>query len=1028
MISIFLFSFLCRSVDISLKGEWKDSSLKDETIVFFEQNEPNLLSKVKSKLEKADDNKNSILDALSKTVSQPLYGLLNLSLSLRYYNPKASIKNPIDRQPSIHSWSVYEEEPIQNINVYKSIHYSVLRKLSDLANGKQKVSFLHKAISSLKDLTSNTELSTDTAAIQHQIRELPEKYFYSGINGRVIKPHYYDVLDALLEEYKNTKIFNFSKALLTKKGFKQPHYYNPQTVAMQKLEGHDFRRQYDNWKDEPNFNTEDYVQILRCKKQIVTMNIVFDLDSPESPALLRWAHETAQEHIPIYFNLLLNFDFENETAKHIAYSWHQSVDTLGVRNAVLFMIDGYKRGNFKKAYKATIPTLRWRKIPTLMKESSSMTTRIKNQLQYVKSLNIKDVGVSVNGEFIQERPIFQLLEKKVIESVFRLKEAVRTENINSSKYDEWFRDNAIELNDADLPIVITLNNYITLNGFSEKAILHVATIMSQNAENRKYSAFTINSESNSSESSILTDIDISKFTDEDLSLLKVNQKDTFTIVGPLVFKGKLTKKQVNFAERYIEYVFCTNNLETSLTKKEIALALLFRASNAIDGIERNSIREQLSTQLKIDSIVTHSPLKWELVIDPFAENAPEVIDMVKNVIDSGAASVELTPNVNHNEYRQVPNHFHRHFYSGFDSDTIHISSGEYQVKVSPYLTAYGNNNHEYFVSSVVSSSFLDKPGFRFTVNDMLFTSIVENGYFSPALPIGKYKMNGTNSKYYVIDSFVPHSKFYYSSIKSNEDLAVPEFTEKLNLVVTVHDPADMADVKALLYTVVKNTTSTVRLYIASKFTLNQINGVKTIFLPTYSPHFFPEPKVKEQVMSTWKFTHIDLYLENSERYLILSHKLIFNGDAGRFTRLRMNFAIVASPVMTENFFTQRGKPWMERKPLMERLSRPYHTSALIWVDMDRWTELHISDRFRSLFKLNIASNNKDHQIAEDLYNIMQLFGQFITLPEEVSYCNTRSPKNLARKALAVELCSSDAARLSGIKYEKVKQQALKEYN
>lgn len=1047
MILFNLFPIFLYAKSISIKGKWKDSSLKNEAIIFFEKNEPSLLDKVKSTLEEIDEDQSQILNSLSKIVDQPLFGLLNLSLSLRFYQPIASIRSPKKGHPLLHGWHLFEKQNINlNLADVQNVHFSMINSLDRYKKPIEKLEFLKNSSFSISSLIKSTK-NRIFAGTKQIINKYPHGYYYSAINGRIVKHHYFDILDGLLEEYRFTKLFSFSKALLYKNGYRKPHYFTNPYPYMQVLMPHNIDKLRSKWSEEPKITSKDYWDILKCKKHIATVDIIFDLRSPESPALLNWAKEHALNSSPLYFNITFNFDIHNETEKYIAYAWHQSVDTLGVRNAVIFMVDGFKRNNFKRAYKATLPTLSWKGLKGNMASGHKHTSRILSELNYCKEKKIT-VGAAINGEFIQERPIFPVIENKLFSYITRIKKVVQDGNkIDFSQILEWTANNSIQMETSTPPVDITYNNYISIHGFSNEVINSTATKIislanenSEGSDSLKYPVIVLN---NIKKKKSQYNADISEFTDEEIQLLKVNRNEVFTIVGPLVFQGViLTSKQLKFAQDYIDYVFLTRNLESDLSDKNILLSLFFRSTNALDGVWRQPIRNNLPDLLKVE-LSNGSPLTWQIVEDPFTFQGPLILDMATRVYNSGAANIIFYPNVNHDEYKSVIIPFSYRFHSAFDKDKIEFNSNLYFVRTSSYWSTLKKEKEngekiELTCTSVLTSSILNSKGKSVKISDSLVTSTNDIGFFSPILPIGKYNAEGISSKSYeseksfYVDSFVPHLRFYFHE---DEKFETVQSNSYLNIVLRPENDSITVnnDIKILLYTILNNTKeeTQIKLYISTPFPFDQIKSekVETIVIPSFLPHFYQMRLINtKQLVNNWKFILSDIYLPNNGRYLFLDTRMIFLGDASRFMRLDMSDdAVVAAPIMTDGWLRNRGKEWNSRKYLMMRYKRPYHASSLIWIDMSRWAGLHIGDRFRMILSTYIEANNHFEKIGEIIFNSIQLYAQFITLPEEIAFNSNRSPPRLAKKALSLELSSNEATRLAKIKYEKIKQAALHQF-
>lgn len=86
-----------------MNGNWSDSWPYYEAIEYFKYIYPRQVPKIEFLLSgKEKSTRNQILEALREHIPKNVHGLLELSLSFRYFQPKAAILNPRnERKPKI---------------------------------------------------------------------------------------------------------------------------------------------------------------------------------------------------------------------------------------------------------------------------------------------------------------------------------------------------------------------------------------------------------------------------------------------------------------------------------------------------------------------------------------------------------------------------------------------------------------------------------------------------------------------------------------------------------------------------------------------------------------------------------------------------------------------------------------------------------------------------------------------------------------------------------------------------------------
>jgi hypothetical protein len=354
---------------VFFRGNWPASTYKDEAVCFFEYLEPDRLPSVHALLSSVENSPGPILASLSPVIAQPLLGLLNLSLALRFFHPRSSARKSAPGFPYLRGWGLSLPSGSLSAQEIRVVHRTLVSYAAGLPTPRERLAALRAAAVDLPSAIGSFGQAQMHPGIVDALNRIPSGRRLSLAAGRRTDGCAMSVMDALIEEYRLRRHYNFTAQALDGEAWRPVYHWTAAPAGAPKLEGHDWATQYGSWPDSPPVANVDAWAYLRVKKPLVTITIFFTLKSPESPALLEWAEEMTFQNHPFHFYLVLVADMENETERHIAYSWIKSVDYLGCRNACLFMVDGFKNG-FKRAYSATLPEVSWR---NLVKELPNST-------------------------------------------------------------------------------------------------------------------------------------------------------------------------------------------------------------------------------------------------------------------------------------------------------------------------------------------------------------------------------------------------------------------------------------------------------------------------------------------------------------------------------------------------------------------------------------------------------------------------------------------------------------------------------
>lgn len=991
-----------------LLGNWSDSLLIDEARLFFEDAEPSYLSeaeKILNNLPKTATT-NEILQHFQGKLNKVTYGLLNLTLNFRYYQPRASILNPIpDKQPLLPGWAITRTNlSVKKYNEAPNMFYHKLNNISDF---KDKMAFIREMSHGIQSTINkyNLENFTQETPATTELKNISGYYSYCAINGRITKPEYYEILHSLIEEYKLKKNYYLSDYLLKDYSAREVHHFIEPHSRGSYLLSHDIDKARGSWPNDPNPDKEDSVSFFQSKREIVKIQIFFSINSPESPELIRWAHQAAMDHKNYHINLIMKADLTNQTEQRIAYAFWESMVSLGVRNTALFLIDAYKKHSFKRAYKATIPTTSWGKLKKLIKNKSGQTSNIIDAQKYIKEHEIPDIAVSINGEFIQDRPIFHFINQRVQEVANRLKKAYYNGDFSmNQRVIDFFRGNAINWKYTEIPIKIRTQNRLVIHNMNSTIVRNLIKKLANMAQVKKIPIVNIN--------------DTSLFTNEELLVLRLKPGEKATLVGALIYKEPLSERAIQYLEEYQIYVHLAG-FPTQYPAETILLVLLIRSSMEVVGITRKPIRH-FKPELYINSTVGSS-LHWEICMNPLSVEMREVSDMMERVAYLEIANISYIPQLPQST-KSVPYHYQYTYRSMIETPTC---NEKYSEILKPTLWNVVILPTKLLVSSIITYAYAPESQFV-RVGDQTKAPLKENGYFLYMIQPGKYQFFGTTEKEYFVDSFIPNERIFMSDQSS---IKVVDNDKNLNLLTFITDTSIIERMKVIMHTITANTTRNVKLWIVSDYIISPIPNLDCAILPCYFPHFIAKPSDRVTALKVWKFSHLEMFIPvEINRLLFFDQCVMFLCDISRFNKIDMEQSSIAMPVYATNKKKLKNKYYMDHSYMIVRMGRPYHTTNLAFINLDNWRKENGGCLFRRFLDSLVKGNYRGYIYDEYIINIMQLYTQILTLPEEVNYNTNNSPENLKTKALTYVITSNEVHQQMGVNYTILKKEALAKFN
>jgi hypothetical protein len=159
--------------------------------------------------------------------------------------------------------------------------------------------------------------------------------------------------------------------------------------------------------------------------------------------------------------------------------------------------------------------------------------------------------------------------------------------------------------------------------------------------------------------------------------------------------------------------------------------------------------------------------------------------------------------------------------------------------------------------------------------------------------------------------------------------------------------------------------------------------------------------------------------------LFIDQAGILRGDVAVFRKLDLEGAVAAAPVISLS--KDKGHYWNQYDYQAARFKRPFHSTAMVYIDVEKWRQTKAGDAYRHLYSAWRNYQLSYGQIDDDLFNLLQLNIQFVTLPENTAFCPKQSDRSLAEKAFSIMICDSDAVEILGKEYQELQHLASTKY-
>jgi len=995
---IFCFPVILLGVEVQLIGKWADTSPYEEVAAFFQVLHSDYWDKVKIVLRNHEKgSSNDILELLSSTIPEKVLDLLRISLLFRYFHPKAlsqSKKGIIDKKPHLRGWGIMIPKKKSTPSI-DNLASQILMNCFNLSDDESKVHFLKKISHNFAENHKQLMRFDINSTLFNQLESMPKTHHVS-INGRVSKSQMHDLVNSIILEYKTMVIcekLNISdRRWLYEHPVNDIYYFTPLLANGPIFEPHDIHKLRAGWPKELKPN-KDYLSFLKYHNNLVDVQVFLTFDDKKSLPLLEFAKEATLSHKPYRFHVFLVGDRNNHTQLLLMHTYHYLCDNIGTRNSIQFLIDYFKSMDFKSAYKKTHADAKWKDCKDHI-NNVAIAKKVNSSINYYFDKGLTEPSVSINGQFINEDPLFQYLPQYCLLEAKRIQKSMKNGFNGTTPFSDWIEKHSISLQTAFPPISINYKNMISIESYNIDEVLNALYTLHSNHSVFKELVFlfgyTICGSNYSSFEGIPPEIK---------SLFKIRSKIA-TIIGPFIFESQLTHSEVIFVLNIIKFSYSNEFQYTNLL--QLHYIYLWKASMSISHVKRTSIPD-LPNQFCIQN--HGSGIQVVVVTNPFSQVFWDPIELSSLFFNSTIIKFVICPSskvINKDssiQFQYIPMN---------NVASAKIENNDFFIRRNSHWSLIREND-TFCVSDIVSWG-VAKDDSTLIVNDQMKRTMKRTGFFAFLLPIGSHQSIGFEHDYYNADSFVP----IYKTFNTFNHSQFPATNTVFNILMFMWSQESLMRSRLTIYTLVSNLTSKYLLNIIDPFQTYLPKGTNIRILPNFVPFFMAEPESILWFVKTSKYTYPGLFFSMNDKYLLFSDEsVVWRKSADLFKSLDMNQISVSATILTPN--KKSAAYWNPNSYIFERMGRVYHSTTVLFYNPIEWFLQNGSEEYIHMYNLRHHSHSSIGYGDEEYFNILQLRVQVLSLPEIICFCSQKNSLSNAPKALYHVKCEDKSPKYFGEK-------------
>lgn len=1047
----FSFLFLSRADEgVHLYGNWEDSYLVDETLMFFEFIRPDLTNFAQQVLQDGDFlTKEEILNRLNvENMPKFILGLLNLSLTWRYFHPRASAGRKIPKtQAEMRGFAVSVPNNFTKFEI-KNFTAKFLSHLYSFSTSEERYDFMRSVTQDFPKFVQtleNQQIFDDLYDLVKNVYKEQKIASSINVNGRIVDGTPQDALRALLEETQTRYVLGRLgyvngtdyENLIYYPNVVDVHNYVEPPAWHRDLTHHDYYNVLARSPKELNNNTYAPEEFMRYKEALSSLQLFVNINNPSSRYILHEIMEIARSETPYSFSVYCIGDLTNETQKKIIYSYVRTEETLGARTAVKYLFDSLEHFNFKKEYKATRPTTSWKDLETLYNDTRF--SQIINELdEYYKQKGINDTTYSVNGVFAKGELKYLETRRFYLKQINRLMDANKAGKfVTNMSYIEFLKNDSIIIDTMQPAVEVNDNQIISFANLDARIIYQIFDSLFNRASYRHQKetfpipVFYVDCKPSISISSIKEDIPNFEFyelksdeLDAEVRLLLNIGDGPKTIVGPHVFNSNLNIAELDYALRYVHKRYC-HNISVEATSPQVLFITINRATQNLHGIKRINVPEVNTTTHIIDYASDDCEIRYNIFYNPLSYNFRQIIDVAYHISRSGAAVSWFIPVIDVEAQKDVILPWMQEtFYPIYDDYNSFAPASINMSFHGPNSWAVIKKGKDYYMDGFLVVGYC--PGADKIQTNYETKKVIENGYFQLILPPGIYDAKGVD-RAIIVDCYLPAFRMYRASHEQIDAKIIDNETVIFSIITAQTFEKNFM---LMLSSLVNHTKEQVTCYIVNPPREGTFFGVNMKVIPRWTPPF-AQILDDNQYVQNFKHSLVDMILPcNYKTVTFVDQSIFFVKDVMPLVHFNMDKAVIAAPHIGKRYKKYASMWFMERESMLARAGRPFHASRLFVINMQSAFDQKYFEyaRYlsRSRFAVPIFINNMD----DDLMNHLQVPCQFITLPEEVSYYHGQSLAKTKEKALsefAYDTITESAVFNSIKKFNKLREGIYKLY-
>lgn len=462
-------------------GDWDHCAAKYEVISAIEYISPEKIELIRSKILTFNDNdtKEYILSAVSDIFDDIEYDLINLSLFVGLFQPKASLQFPTkNKRAEVTNFGAYQFNT-KNISLDMELEV-FFKKMNQiftvLPDDHHKIVEFIKYIVNNFDKYYNTIKDVPIFDDTEFIHPLPNLHDFIVVDGDILNPDRLIFVDAMVEYYKRYKIMKLYRknendyirlqhadVLYNERYFVDDIDAGVVLFNYTRKEGPQF---------EP-FDLTNFYTFSITRRNLINITAFCRINSTETLPIIKELFHLEKNNDQSILRFVPIFDIQNETELIIGTCFCLLKSFVTQRGAVEFIDDVLRGKDVKKSYEKHAPKIKYNNIVNNITIYAAERTEMELVVSYAEEKGIHSSEVMVNNQIIDEPLKHRLIKDFALREMDFLFKDAKEGLINiSTDINEYNKNKSLKLKRCRPPIVLKDAYIRTFDGYNHIEILN----------------------------------------------------------------------------------------------------------------------------------------------------------------------------------------------------------------------------------------------------------------------------------------------------------------------------------------------------------------------------------------------------------------------------------------------------------------------------------------------------------------------------------------------------------------------------